>query len=139
MGLLNKKLILESNDIPFKDVPVPEWTDENGEPGIVRIAGLDAEVASAFGSKMVSVDAKGNIKDVKIDNFMAEILALTIVDENFVPLFNKSDVQLLGKKSAAVMKRLSDIALSLSGLSEKSVEDATKNSNGTPGEDSPTD
>jgi hypothetical protein len=62
-----------------------------------------------------------------MDNFMAELLVLTIVNENFEPLFNEADVEMLGMKSAAVMKRLSDIAMELSGLSEESLKDAKKN------------
>lgn len=127
MSFLNRSQILEAQDRAFQDVPVTEWKDADGNPGMVRVAGLSAKEASVFSSKLVSVDAKGAVKELKIDNFMAELLARTIVDEQFEPIFSEQDIEALGKKSAAVMKRLSDIAMELSGLSDQSLKDAVKN------------
>lgn len=127
MSFLSKNQILDAQDLSFRDVPVPEWKDSDGNPGMVRVAGLSAKEASVFSSKLVSVDAKGGIKELKMDNFMAELLARTLVNESFEPLFSEIDIEALGKKSAAVMKRLSDIAMELSGLSDQSLKDATKN------------
>jgi len=128
MGFLTKDQILAADDIPFRDVSVPEWPDANGEPGMVRVAGLDAKEASSFSSKLVSVDGKGNFKELHLDYFMPELLQRTLVDENFKPLFSKQDIEALGKKSAAVMKRLSDIAQELSGLSDTAKKEAEKKS-----------
>jgi len=127
MSFLTKEQILAAEDIPFRDEPVPEWSKLNGGSGMVRVAGLSAKEASTFSSKLVSVDGKGQVKELKMDNFLAELLARTLVDENFEPLFSEADIEALGKKSAAVMKRLGDIAMELSGLSEKAVEEAAKN------------
>lgn len=120
-GFVGKTQILEAQDLKFEDVAVPEWG------GMVRVAGLNAKEASVFSSKLVSVDSKGGIKELKMDNFMAELLVHTLVDEQFKPLFNEDDIEALGKKSAAIMKQLSDIAMKLSGLSDQSLKEATKN------------
>lgn len=126
---LTKEQILSVHDRLYRDMEVPEWTAiGSGEKALVRIAGLTAKAASDFSTKLVSMDGKGNVKELKMDNFLAELLALTMVDpETFEPLFTKDDVEALGKKSAAVMKRLGDVAMELSGLNEKAVKDAEKN------------
>jgi len=126
---LNKQQILEVNDRLYRDVEVPEWTSiGSGERALVRISGLTAKAASDFSTRLVSMDGKGNVKELKLDNFLSELLVLTIVDpESFEPLFSKDDIEALGKKSAAVMKRLGDVAMELSGLNEKAVQDAEKN------------
>lgn len=121
MAFLSKDAILTAKDLPFEDVDVQEWG------GTVRVAGLTGKAASDFSAKLVSVDSKGKVTNLNMDNFLAELLALTIVDENMQPMFTQADVEGLGKKSAAVLKRLGDVASRLSGLSESALKDAEKN------------
>ena len=126
---LTKEQILAVNDRLYRDIEVPEWAVNGiGEKVLVRIAGLTAKAASDFSTKLVSLDDKGNVKELKMGNFLAELLSLTLVNpETFEPLFSQENVEALGKKSASVMKRLGDIAMELSGLNEKAVKDAEKN------------
>jgi len=119
--LLKRTAILEAKDLPFEDVDVPEWG------GTVRIAGMTGEAATAFSDEMVEMDSRGQVKSVKMENFMAKMLAMTIVDDDFKAVFSKEDIEALGKKSAAVLKRLSEVAMRLSGLGEGSIEGAQKN------------
>lgn len=119
---LTRDEILEAQDLPFEDVNVPEWG------GTVRIAGLTAKASTEFSTQMISMDAKGQVKAVKLsDNFMSDLLAKTIVDENFKPVFRKEDIEALGEKSAKVVSRLTDVAMRLSGLGEEAAESAEKN------------
>ena len=120
-ALLKKADILAVQDLQFEDVEVPEWN------GTVRIAGLSGEAAMSFSDRMVELDTKGKVKSVKVGNFMAELLAMTIVNDKFEPVFEEADIKALGKKSAAVLKKLSDVAMRLSGLGETAIEDAEKN------------
>jgi hypothetical protein len=133
MMYLTKAQILEANDVQSQDVEVPEWG------GSVRLVSLDAKEASAFGSRMVKMDAKGNVEAFVMDNFMAELLARAIVDENNQPIFSQSDVEALGKKNGAVIKRLYTIAAELSGLGEGNKDEAVKNSDGMPSDASHSD
>lgn len=128
MTFLTRDQILAIEDHRFQDVEVPEWTEPGSDqPAMVRIASLNAKAATEISARLVSVDGKGNVKEVKTGNFLAELLSLTIVDEDFQPLFTKDDVEALGQKSAAVIKQLGDVAMQMSGLSETAVPDATKN------------
>jgi hypothetical protein len=130
---LSKADALAADDIPVRDVEVPEWG------GWVRIRGLDGKAASQFSRQLVKIGKDGKPQATGLDNFMAKLLAVTIVDqESGKPIFNEDDLAALGAKSAKVLKRLSDIAADLSGMSDKAVEEAEKNSE-TPDADSPTD
>src|SRR3990172_989051 len=102
--LLTKEMMLEAEDLPSQEVDVPEWG------GWVRLRGLSGAEASAFSSRLVRIGPDGKPQAVKLDNFMADLLSLCIVDESGQPLFSRTDVAALGRKSARVLKRLSDIA-----------------------------
>jgi len=131
---ITKDEIRAAADLPCKDVSVDEW-----KPGaVLRIRGLNAKQATAFSKNQIKVDAKGKVEEVDLDdNFMPKLIALTAVDENGNLMFSESDIELLALKSAKVMKRLADAAMELSGLSDESNKDATKNST-TPQNASPT-
>jgi hypothetical protein len=125
--------ILAVQDLPFKDVPVPEWGGKT-----VRVLGLSAAEASDFAGRMVHVDDKGKVTSTEMTDFMPNLLSRTLADENNELLFTKKDVAALGKKSAKVMSRLFKVAMDLSGLDEMAEQLAVKNSDGTPEGDLPT-
>jgi len=128
---LKADAIMGMDDRVYEDVVVPEWGG-----GKVRVVGLDANASSKFGKRMVKVGSDGKLQTTMPDNFMAELVALSLTDENFIPLFSHADVNALGKKSAKVVKRLYEVAARLSGLGEDAEADAAKNSDGIPAEDS---
>lgn len=138
MPFLTKDRILAVQDIPYRDVPVPEWSEDPSNPDLVRVAGLDAKEASSFARKLVQLDGKGNIKEFHTENFLADLLQRCLVDEEFKPLFSKQDLEALGRKSAVVMKRLGEVAQELSGLNEEAQKEAEKKSE-NPSDGSPTD
>jgi hypothetical protein len=128
-----RQAILEAQDLPSRDELVPEWNVT------LRIRGVDAQTASTFSAKMVRLGPDGKPQAVKLDNFMAELAVMTFMDPNTdQPIFTKQDIAALGKKSAKVLKRLTDIAADLSGMSEDAAKAAAKNSE-TPDADSPVD
>lgn len=128
MNFLSREQILAASDRVYRDVQVPEWIPTDGSKAVmVRIAGLSAKAAATFSSKLVNVDGKGQVTELKMDNFLAELLSQTIVNEQLEPIFSDADIEALGKKSAAVMKRLGDIAMELSGLNDQALKDAAKN------------
>ncbi len=126
MALLNKQQILEANDLPTQDVPVPEWG------GTVRVRGLDGEASTKFSAGMVKLNSQGEVESVAMDNFMAKLVSITVINENGQLLFSEADVNALGRKSAKALKRVSDVASELSGIEAKKNQDVAKNSAGTP-------
>ena len=131
-GFLNKSGILSVEDLPYEDVDVPEWA------GKVRICGLTAEAASAFASRLLEVGPDGQVRSIHTETAMVDLLAHTLVDEKFNRLFGDAEKVELGKKSAAVLSRLFEKALRLSGLGRNTVEDLAKNLTETPGAALPT-
>jgi len=75
----------------------------------------------------VKVNSEGQIESVSMDNFMAKLAAMTIIGDDGNLLFSESDVQALGKKSAAALKRVADVASELSGLDQKKNKATAKN------------
>lgn len=120
---LTAEEILAIDDIPSQDVVVPEWKNAT-----VRVVGLNGKDASDFSSKLVEVDGKGKITAIKLDGFLPELLSKTLHNLNGERIFKTEEqVKALGLKSAAVLKRLGDVASKLSGLDEQAAENAEKN------------
>jgi hypothetical protein len=112
--VLTRAAILEADDLQIERVPVPEWGGE------VLIRGLTGRERDQF---EVSIQMPGSKARPKVDNIRARLVALAVVDEEGKRVFSDRDVQALGRKSAAVLDRLFDVARRLSGLTEGDVEE----------------
>jgi hypothetical protein len=119
MAILKKDDILNAQDLPFKDVEVPQWG------GTVRIRALNSAERDAFEQSITQF--RGNDVDFKMSNIRAKLVALTAVDENGNKLFTLADAEKLGKKSAVVMDKLFQAAQELSGMRQQDLDDAIKN------------
>jgi hypothetical protein len=127
---LTKDQILESSDLKNEAVEVPEW---GGTVYVRTMTGTDRD---QFESSMVSVGADGSRK-ADMSNLKAKLIALTIVDEAGNRLFEASDVDRLGLKSAAAIERVFAAAQGLNGLGAKAEVEAVKNSKANQADGSP--
>lgn len=122
---LTKEAITQVQDLPFKDIEVPEWE------GTVRVVGLDGEKVQQYVSGLVVVDEDGKVRQLNTSTLMIDLLSLSLTNEKFEPLFPGDDgKKILGKKSAAVLARLFDEAQKLSGIGKQAEAQALKNSEG---------
>jgi len=118
------RAILDAQDLPHKDVTVPEWG------GIeVRIRGADGRTLERWQRKnRISIDGEsGNGRLEMADNQMAEFVAMCLFDpatDERIPI----SVDELSRKSGRVLVRLYNVAMVLSGQGPKAVEDAEGNS-----------
>ncbi len=117
--ILNREQIIAAADRAFVEIDCPEWG------GKVRLRSLDAEQSLHYES-VVAKRAKGDLKV----NPISAVLAVSIVDEAGVPLFNDKDMHEIGKKHPGVLTRLMHAV----GKLNKIEEDAAGNSEGTPAE-----
>jgi len=117
--ILTREDILEAEDLGLEPCPVPEWG------GTVLIRGLSGTERDALESD--SVMRKGKNVQVNLKNLRAKLAARTIVDEKGNRIFKLSDVEALGKKSAAALDRVFEVASRLSGLTEEDVEELVAN------------
>lgn len=125
--ILSREQILEAQDMEKELVDVPEW----GGPVYVRA--LTGAERDAFEDSMVEmrVVRKGRkretVPQMRYQNLRARLCALTICDEEGNRLFKDEDVHALGKKSAAALDRVFEVAQRLSGLREEDVEELAGN------------
>lgn len=131
MNYLTKQDILVAQDLKFEDVDVPEWG------GAVRVKALTGKERDSFEASMI----KGEGKDRKTDfsNMRARLCGLCMVDESGARIFDDSEIALLGAKSSAALDRVFGIAQRLNGMSQKDIEDMSKNSSGDQAADSHSD
>lgn len=120
--ILGRDEILAANDIQTEEVKVPEWG------GSVLVRGLTALERDRFEASVVT--QKGKTVEVKIENARAKLASWTIVDEQGKPLFGPKDIAELGKKSAAAMNRVYNVAARLSGITDEDLEEITQDFGG---------
>lgn len=117
--LLTKDDILQAQDLPTERVEVPEWG------GAVIVRGLTGAERDKFEASIVI--RKGDKTDFNPENMRAKLVALCVVDEQGNRLFTDDEAKLLGRKSAAALDRVFQVAQRLSGLNPGAVEDLAKN------------
>ncbi len=132
MALLGRNQILDADDLKTKDVPVPEWGGE------VRIKMLTGEQRDAYESSMVKMRKDGS-PEQNLENVRARLLVLCIVNEQGEQMFNKADIKLLGRKSAAALDRVATAAQELNGISEADMKELAEDFGDDPNEDSTSD
>lgn len=120
---LNKQAILSINDCSRKEVFVPEWH------GSVFLKSFNGHEREQFETCMIARRKKDSFNLVDL---RAELLTLTLCDENGELLFSKEDVSALSKKSGAVLDRLFEEAGAMNGLSIAGAEEIRKNSESEP-------
>ncbi|MFD8117096.1 hypothetical protein [Streptomyces microflavus] len=131
MAFLTKDQILSAEDITVEVFPVPEWG------GDVRLRMLTAAERDRFEAS--TIETRGGKQKQNLANLRARLVALCIVDENGVRVFQSGDVTRLGNKSASALQRLFDKCNEMNALSEDDIEELTEGFDETPGEGSSTD
>jgi hypothetical protein len=116
MTLLNRDAILGSDDKQYEDVAVPEWG------GTVRVAGMTGGDRNSYQASMVVVGPNGSVQRLNMNDQLAKLLSRCLIDEDGNRLFSDKDIKALSAKSGAVLDRLGDVALRLSGLRKEDVE-----------------
>jgi NTP pyrophosphatase (non-canonical NTP hydrolase) len=117
---LSRDDILAAEDLPRKEIEVPEWK------GSVFVRGLTGEERDEFEHQIYSTN--GDEKKLNMKNMRARLLSITLCDGQGKRLFTDADIEQLGKKNGDVLTRLFLIAQSLSGLGADDVKKLAKNS-----------
>ncbi len=118
--LLTRDAILQADDLVSEVVEVKEWG------GSVKVRTLTGAERDAFEQSIVK--QRGKDTQMNLRNIRAKLVALTVVDEEGKRLFADSDVGQLGKKSAAALDKIFEVAQRLNGLRQEDVEELSKNS-----------
>lgn len=113
---LSKESILKSDDLPREQVEVPEWG------GSVYVRTLTGTERDSFEQSM-----QGKKNKIDLENVRARFAVLTICDEAGARLFNATDAEKLGSKSAAALDRVFAVAQRLNGFTQSDAEDLAGN------------
>lgn len=118
MAILNRKQILEADDIAVETVHIPEWG------GDVLVRGLTGYERDQLERAVIELKGK---RAIIRDNIRAKMVSMSVVDEDGNLVFSESDIEALGKKSASALQRIFEVAQRLSGLTDIDVEELEKN------------
>lgn len=115
MATLSRDQILEASDTKVEEVDVPDWG------GSVCLKVMTVGERDAYENDWVKSKMTG------MDNFRTRFLARCLCDKQGNRLFTDKDIELLNKKSAAVMGPLWDKAMSLNKLKDEDVQELAGN------------
>jgi len=107
--LLNKDQILAAEDLPFRDIEIPEWQ------GAVRVRTMTGSERDAFEASIY--DTTGEKPTLNRTDFRAKLLSKVIVDDKGQRLFTDKEITQLGGKSAKAINRLFEAAQEINGMS----------------------
>jgi hypothetical protein len=115
MALLTRSAILEAEDLKRETVAVPEWGGE------VIVSCMTGTQRDAWEQSLVAN------KTAALANIRARLLAYSLIDDAGNLLFSEKDIEALGKKSAAAIDRVVNVAQRLNRLTNESLEELQKN------------
>jgi hypothetical protein len=119
---LSAETILDADDLKHEDVDVPEWG------GTVRVQELTGTDRDKFEAGFVGGGSKPTVNTSGLEGFRARLAAAALVNADGKRMFRSdAEVVRLGKKSAAALQRVCDVAMRLSGLNQGDVEELTGN------------
>lgn len=116
MARLSRDAVFSATDFTWEDVEVPEWG------GIVRVRSLSGKERDEYVTQMYAQNSKGKVR-ANLTNLTARLVVLCCIDEQNNQLFEPEDVHALGRRNAAALARIFDVAQRLSGLTDEDVEE----------------
>jgi len=123
MGILSKEAILAADDIRRERVAVPEW---GGDVFVRTITGMERDAWE-----------RRKADETSLPNLRGSLVALCCCNEAGGEIFKPSDAGAVGRKSAAALDRIVEVAMRLNGIGEEETKELAKNSDGAPSDVSP--
>jgi hypothetical protein len=125
---LSKDDIFKAEDLPTRDVEVPEWG------GIVRVRALSGSDRDEYDASMLRAQPDGTV--LRVPGSRAKLVSLCIVKDNGDPMFSVGDIGRLAQKSATALDRVVAAIVDLSALSDETAAELEGNSDAAPSGDS---
>lgn len=148
MRILTRDDIQAANDLKKEWVPIPEWQ----APGDTEEAGVFVRALSSmerddYEAGIINREIKSVGRRTEVDlhfndsyfvNLKARLCVRCMCDEDGNRLFSDDDAEMLGKKSAAALNRVADVAQRLSAMTNEEIEQLGKASESGPSSALPT-
>jgi len=115
---LTRDLILEADDLPTKEIDIPEW---GGKAHIRIMTGAERDRFEMEASKL----QQGIAPKV---SFRARFAATILCDKDGKRIFDDRDIAALSRKSGAVLDRVLAEGMEHNKVREEDVEELAKNS-----------
>jgi hypothetical protein len=110
-----KAQIFAADDSNAEVIDVPEWGSAK-----IMVKGMTGKDRARFFRESQGKDGRPDF-----EKFYAELLIATVCDpEDGTRLFEVADKDALLKKSGAVLNRISQVAMRLSGMTQEAMEEA---------------
>ena len=123
---LSRDDFLKAEDLATEEV---DLSDLPGFNGSLLVRGMTGQERDEYEESMLDQrSGRANLA-----NYRAKVVIRCAVDDDGKRLFDAADIDLLGAKSAAALARVFDVAVRLSGLAPKDVEELTQNFGGPNG------
>ena len=103
--MLTRDMIFAADDLPRKEIPVPEW---NGSVYVRALTGGEREQLERMIPNGVSA---------------AWLVALAACDEKGQRLFSESDVEKLAAKNSRALSRIANAAIQFNAMTSESVDE----------------
>jgi hypothetical protein len=114
--MLSREALLGATDVPTEVVPIPELH------GSVVVRGMTAKERTQFEKKFVT-ERRGKTTR-NFDAFREQICVFCCVD----PKFSPADIEQLSLVRCDVIERIANVAMKLSGITEKDVDELGQSS-----------
>ena len=118
MTKLTKEQILKANDLPIREVDVPEWN------GSVRMQTLSGKDRDSFED---TIQKRKTGQLIELKGLKVMLLSLTVIDEAGALMFSEADLVKLNEKSSKAINNLFEVATEMNGIGEEAVEELRKN------------
>ena len=114
--MLTLDQILNINDIETEEVEIPEWG------GSVKVKAMSGAERDKYLKMVMGKDGKPDMQKI-----LAKLVIMTVVNEENELMFNNGHMDMLNKKSAKALEKISKVSMRLAGLTQDDIEEAVKN------------
>ena len=116
--LLDLDMALQTDDVVFRTLTIPEWPDKHGNPGKIRIGSLNAGDLIEFNEAN-----EGPAKKTA----GLRLIVKSLVNAEGKRISGEKDMNKWRSRNSAVCNRIVDDILDLNGLRTKEQQEKTKN------------
>lgn len=116
MTMLTRAAILAAEDLKSEIVDVAEWG------GSVKVRMLTGAERDAIGAELIGADGKPDMRTYRL-----RMVAACMVGDEGAPLFGQDEIADLGRKSAAALQRVYEVAERLNTINPQAIESAEGN------------
>jgi hypothetical protein len=119
--IVSREVFLKKAEVQKEDVPLPEM----GNGSVMPVWGMTVRERSGFEKQFSGKNGKP--LEARQRELRERLVIQCCRDDSGLPVFQPSDVESLGNLPAAVMERLVNAAMRLSGMGDTDVEALAKN------------